>query len=250
MSWLGAGAAIAIAAFLAGRAVQPNETTSEIAAPPPTVIPEAPVLIPAPEAVAAAATEAVEAAPPAVEPIETVEPVEPVEPAPPTPVAAVKAPTVKPQPKQRPAEEVLPAPIEATPVPVLYTTPAVEPEPPAAAEAPAPDALAAAEPPAAVAEEPAAPPAPVIVPARMIRGATPEYPERCAGRAGEKVAVSVIFSITTEGRPVSASVVSSGDRCFNTAAQRAVYDMRFTPRTVDGVPAVETGKTVTIQFVR
>ncbi len=246
VSWLGAGAAIAIAAFLASRALNAQQTTSEMAAPPPTVIAEATAPSPAPEPVAAAPAEAVEEASPVME---TVDPVVSIEPAPPSPVASVKAPTVKPRPKQKPAEEVPTAPLDSTPVPVLFTTPAVEPEPPAAAEIPAPEALAA-EPPAAVEEAPAAPPAPVIVPARMIRGATPEYPERCAGRAGEKVAVSVNFSITTEGRPVSASVISSSDRCFNAAAQRAVYDMRFTPRTVDGVPTVETGKTVTVQFVR
>jgi TonB family protein len=251
VTWLGAGLAVAIAAFLAGRAVQPQQTNSDVAAPPPTIIAEAPPAAPAAEPVVPAPAEAVIEAPPAIEPVA------PAPAAPVAPVVAAKAPTIKPQPKSRSAEET-PPPVESTPVPVLYTTPVVEAAPPAAA-AEAPSAAAAeaqpsetlpAEPPAAVAEEPAAPPAPVIVPARMIRGATPEYPERCAGRAGETVAVNVIFSITTDGRPVSASVVSSSDRCFNPAAQRAVYDMRFSPRTVDGAPAVETGKTVTVQFVR
>lgn len=238
VTWLGAGAAIAVAAFLAGRAVQPQKATSEIAAPPPTVIAEAPTPTPEPVVLAPApAPAAIKLAPPAAE----VRPIV-IEPAP-TAVAAVKPPMVKPQPKNKTAEEVPPAPVEATPVPVLYTTPAVE-DPPLA------DLVAEPPAPVAAVEEPPAAPQPEIIPARMIRGATPEYPDRCAGRAGEMVAVKVIFSITPEGKPVSASVVSSSDRCFNPAAQRAVYDMRFSPRTVDGVPALETGKTVTIQFVR
>ncbi len=242
VTWLGVGAAIAVVAFLAGRALQPQQTKTEIIAPPPTIIAEAPAAAPAPEPVAVEPA-TVEIAPPAVE-----------QAPPPTVVAAVKAPTVKPRPKQPPADEAPPAPIEATPVPVLFTMPIVDAPASADAEAAPAAAIAADEPPAPpaaiAADEPPAAPEPTIVPARMIRGATPLYPERCAGRAGETVAVSLIFSVTPDGRPVSASVISSTDRCFNPAAQRAVYDMRFSPRTVDGVPALETGKTVTVQFVR
>lgn len=220
VTWLGAGAAIAVVAFLAGRAVQPHQVTSEIAPPAATIIAEAPAQAIAPEAPVALETQppAVEIAPPIAEPVEVAQPVE-----------AIKAPVVKPQPKKRIAEEAPPEPVEETPASVIVAAPPapiiVEPEP-----APAPE--------------------PTIIAAKMTRAATPEYPERCAMRAGEKVGVVLVFSVTTEGRPVSASVVASDDRCFNSAAQRAVYDMRFSPRTVDGVPAIETGKTVTVQFVR
>lgn len=213
VTWLGAGAAIAVVAFIAGRAAQPS-TPAPVVTPAPTVIAEAPP--PQPAAIETPAP-VVELAPQVIEPVE----------APPA-VAAVKPPVVKPTPKKRAvAEEPPPAVVEETPAPVLIAAPVVE--------APV---------------EPALPPAPTIIPARVTRAASPEYPERCALRAGAKVGVSVIFSVTSEGRPVSASVASSEDRCFNSAALRAVYDMRFSPRTVDGVATIETAKTVTVQFVR
>jgi TonB family protein len=220
VTWLGAGAAIAVVAFLAGRAVQPQHVTSDIPAPAPTFIAEAPAPVPPPVAVETAPLP-VDPAPPAIEN---------VEPAP--VVAAVRPPVVKPQPRKKILSEAAPAPVEATPPPVIV-------------EASSSEAMVTS-----AQEEPAPAPEPKIIAARMTRSASPDYPERCAMRAGEKVSVNLVFSITAEGRPVAASVVSSDDRCFNAAAQRAVYDMRFSPRTVDGVPTIETGKTVTVQFVR
>ncbi len=212
VTWLGAGAAVAVVAFIAGRAAQPA-APAPVIAPAPAVIAEAPA--PAPVVIETQAP-VVQLAPRVVEPIEAL-------PA----IAAVKPPAPKPKPK-KPVVIEAPAPIvEETPAPVLIAAPAVE--------APV---------------EPAPMPEPVIVPARVSRSAAPEYPERCAARSSAKVGVSVMFSITPEGRPVSASVASSENRCFNSAALRAVYDMRFSPRTVDGVATVETGKTVTVQFVR
>jgi protein TonB len=212
VTWLGAGAAIAVVAFIAGRAAQPA-APAPVAAPQPTVIAEAPA--PQPVAIEAPAP-VVELAPQVIEPVE----------APPA-VAAVKPPVVKPKPKKRVAVEEPIAAVEETPAPVLIAAPVAD---------------APVEPPPA--------PEPKVIAARVTRPASPEYPERCATRAGAKVGVSVIFSVTPEGKPVSASVASSEDRCFNSAALRAVYDMRFSPRTVDGVATTETAKTVTIQFVR
>lgn len=211
VTWLGAGAAIAVVAFIAGRAAQTPAVTSEIA-PAPTVIAEP--VAPAPVAIEAPAP-VVEVAPQAIEPVV----------APPA-VAAVKPPAVKPKPK-RPVVAVEPPPVEEPPAPVLIVAPVVD-----------------------LPVEPAPAPEPKITPARITRGAAAEYPERCALRAGEKVGVSIIFSITTDGKPVSASVASTDNRCFNSAALRAIYEMRFSPRTIDGAPAIETGKTVTVQFVR
>lgn len=216
VTWLGAGAAIAVVAFIAGRAAQPAAVTPEIT-PAPSVIAEAPDPEPAPIAAERPAP-VIEIAPQPEPPIT----------APPA-VASVKPPVVKPKPKKRIVEEAPPAPVEATPAPVLIAAPVVE----APVETPPPPA-----------------PEPRVVPARVTRGAVAVYPERCAMRAGEKVSVAVILSITTEGRPVSASVASSDNRCFNSAALRAVYDMRFSPRMIDGAPAIEAGKTVTVQFVR
>lgn len=216
VTWLGAGAAVAVIAFLAGRAAQPTDTASQIA-PASVAVVEAPapvIIVAEPVAVAAPAL-VVEAAP--AEPIEA----DPI-------VVEVKPPVIKPKPVKRLVLEEAPIePVEETPAPILIATPVI-----------------------AAAPEPAPEPLPVVVPARVMRGATPEYPERCAARAGASVGVSVIFSITSEGRPVSASVAATDDRCFNSAALRAVYEMRFAPRTVDGAAAIETGKTVTVQFVR
>ncbi len=213
VTWLGAGAAIAVVAFIAGRAAQPAAPTP-VAAPAPTVIAAAPA--PNPVAIETPAP-VIELAPQVVEPLDA-----------PLAVAAVKPPVVKPKPKTRAVVKEPSHPVvEETPAPVLIAAPAVE--------TPA---------------EPAPAPEPKIIPVRVTRAAAPEYPERCAARAGEKVGVSVIFSITAEGKPVSASVASTDNRCFNSAALRAIYDMRFSPRTVDGAPVIETGKTVTVQFVR
>lgn len=233
VTWLGVGAAIAVAAFIAGRAAEPRPTAAETApAPVPTVVSAPPAAAPTPAPIEPPAPIA-EAAPPAIEAIE-----------PPPAVAAAKPPAVKPKPKlPKPIET--PAPISETPPSILFTM--LESEPAALAgptDAVTEPLLSEADP----AE--VAPPAPVIVPARVARGAVAVYPERCAVRAGDKVGVSVMFSITTDGKPVSASVAASDNRCFNSAALRAVYDMRFSPRTVDGVPSIETGKSVTVQFVR
>ncbi|MDZ7626962.1 MAG: helix-turn-helix domain-containing protein [Parvularculaceae bacterium] len=224
VTWIGAGAAIAVVAFLAGRIAQPNETASPI--------------VPAPTVVAAVEAPATVVEPIIIEPEpapvpETV--VEAVVESPATPpVVVVKAPIIKPKPKPAPVKV---APVEEAPVLVVETPPAV--------------LFTTVETPLEpVAEAEPAIPEPVIVPAKVIIGAAPAYPERCVTRAGDKVAVSVIFSITTAGKPVSATVAETDDRCFNTSALRAVYEMRFAPRTVDGAPAIETGKTVTIQFVR
>jgi TonB family protein len=211
VTWLGAGAAIAVVAFIAGRAAQPA-APAPVVTPAPTIIAEAP----APKPVAIEAAPPIELAPQVIKPVEA-------SPA----VAAVKPPVVKPKPKKRIVVEQPVAAVEETPAPVLIAAPVAE---------------APVKPPPA--------PEPKVIPARVTRAASPEYPERCATRAGVKVGVSVIFSVTPAGKPVSASVSSSEDRCFNSAALRAVYDMRFSPRTVDGVATTETAKTVKVQFVR
>lgn len=224
VTWLGAGAVIALAAFIAGRAAQPAGATSDLApSPAPTIIAAAPAAV-AVEPIAPVA----EIAPQVVEPLES-----------PAPLAAVKPPVLKPKPKKPIVEEAQAAPVSETPPSVLFTMLESAVEPAAAEEAP----LAPAE------EAPLAP-EPKIIPARVTRSAAPVYPERCALRAGENVGVSVIFSITAEGRPVAASVASTQNRCFNSAALRAVYEMRFSPRTIDGAPAIESGKIVSVQFVR
>lgn len=209
VTWIGAGAAIAIVAFLAGRAAQPREATLPVAEPATVVSEVQPTAAPAPEPIAALE-------PPVQLPMAA-------EPAP--EIAAVEPPAVKPKPKK----------------PIVVEAPPPEPT----AESPAPIIGSPVAAPA-----PVEPSAPKIVAASILKSAAPRYPERCAARADETVGVSVIFSITAAGKPVSASVASTENRCFNSAALRAVYDMRFSPRTIDGAPATEAGKTVTVQFVR
>ncbi len=209
VTWIGAGAAIAIVAFLAGRAAQPREATLPVAEPATVVSEVQPTAAPAPEPIAA--LELPVQAPMAAEPAPA--------------IAAVEPPAVKPKPKK----------------PIVVEAPPPEPT----AESPAPIIGSPVAAPA-----PVEPSAPKIVAASILKSAAPRYPERCAARADETVGVSVIFSITAAGKPVSASVASTENRCFNSAALRAVYDMRFSPRTIDGAPATEAGKTVTVQFVR
>lgn len=95
-----------------------------------------------------------------------------------------------------------------------------------------------------------APAGPQIVAASIIRAAEPVYPERCVRHAAATESVDVIFSITVQGRPVGAAVVQSSNDCFNSAAVNAASDMRFAPRRVDGKPAIETAKVVTVRFAR
>jgi TonB family protein len=121
-------------------------------------------------------------------------------------------------------------PVETTPAPVMIEmahTPA-EPTPAPVVEAPAP----------------------VVRAATLLKPAAPDYPERCAARAAKEEAVGVMFNVSVDGRAVGALAIESTNACFNAAAVEAAYKMRFSPRTVDGVPQVEPGKTATIRFVR
>lgn len=106
--------------------------------------------------------------------------------------------------------------------------------------------------PVEAAPAPVAPVAPQqnIVAARILRAATPVYPERCARNAAAEESVDVIFSITVEGRPVGAAVVDTTNACFNSAAVDSASDMRFAPRMIDGKASIETAKVVTIRFTR
>lgn len=122
-----------------------------------------------------------------------------------------------------------------------------------AAQEPAPLAPLASEPAGDLGAIAAVAPAttePQIVAASIIRAAEPVYPERCVRHAAATESVDVIFSITVQGRPVGAAVVQSSNDCFNSAAINAASDMRFAPRRIDGKPAIETAKVVTVRFAR
>ncbi|WP_428407512.1 TonB family protein [Hyphococcus sp.] len=90
----------------------------------------------------------------------------------------------------------------------------------------------------------------VIIEAVLSRPIAPDYPNRCTRGADERESVTVMFDVSAEGRPVSARIISTSNDCFNSEALRTVERWRFTPRTVDGTPALESGKTATVNFVK
>lgn len=118
---------------------------------------------------------------------------------------------------------------------------------PAASAAPAEDSpIAPTDVETRLAPAPAA--EPTIVKARAIRSVAPKYPERCAAGAAVSESVALAFDVTAEGRAANARVETSSNSCFHSAALAALGRMRFSPRTIDGRPSVETGKGLTVQF--
>ncbi|MFC2951516.1 TonB family protein [Marinicaulis aureus] len=133
------------------------------------------------------------------------------------------------------AEETTPAP-EVTEEPVQAETPAP------AVEEPRERALPRRA-------RPAPPPRqPVIVKAELSRSIAPDYPNRCTRGANDMESVTLRFDVSAEGRAVNMRVASSTNNCFETEALNTVGRWRFSPRTVDGASAVETGKTATLNF--
>ncbi len=91
-------------------------------------------------------------------------------------------------------------------------------------------------------------PAPVVKEAALVRSVAPTYPERCAREAGDVESVTVMFDVNAGGRAVNARIVTSSNDCFNDEALRAMGRWRFSPRTVNGAPSIETGKSATLKF--
>ena len=91
-------------------------------------------------------------------------------------------------------------------------------------------------------------PAPVVVEAALTRSAAPQYPDRCTRSASDLEAVTVRFDVDAAGRAANMRVVSTTNACFNDEALRAIERWRFSPRTVDGAAARESGKTATLNF--
>lgn len=157
-----------------------------------------------------------------------------------------------------PPSAAAPAREEATPAPPPVRPQAPEPR---AAEAPAPREPVAQpdirapqprvdEPPRPLPRRARPAPRPVIVEAELTRSSAPAYPERCARGAAAVESVTVRFDVSASGRAVNARVVSSTDDCFEAEALSALSRWRFSPRTVDGAPAVEEGKTATLKFAQ
>ncbi|MEZ5921839.1 MAG: TonB family protein [Parvularculaceae bacterium] len=94
----------------------------------------------------------------------------------------------------------------------------------------------------------AARPAPVIVEASLVNAPVAKFPRNCAAPRGAIINVGVVFDIAANGRPANAKIASSDNGCFDSAALAAADTMKFAPRTVDGKPAIESAKRVTIRF--
>lgn len=95
---------------------------------------------------------------------------------------------------------------------------------------------------------PAAPPKPkiVIVDAQIERDRKPRYPSRALAR-GVEASVTVSMDINDEGRVKDARIIQAATgryaREFGISALRAAKRTRFTPKTIDGVPAPTNGYT-------
>jgi len=148
------------------------------------------------------------------------------------------------------------------PMPLAAITPRGTPDEPVP-QAPSKPAQLQAEPAAGIAapipsdETPALPaqmapqgarPAPVIVEASLVNAPVAKFPRNCAAARGAIINVGVVFDIAANGRPANAKIISSDNGCFDSAALAAAGTMKFSPRTIDGKPAVEGAKRVTIRF--
>ena len=89
---------------------------------------------------------------------------------------------------------------------------------------------------------------PVIVASEPQRFPAPSYPRSCTGGASQTESVTLLFDVTTAGRPTNVRVLSSTNDCFNTAALNAMKRWRFSPKTVNGVVQKDAGKAATLNF--
>ena len=87
-----------------------------------------------------------------------------------------------------------------------------------------------------------------IFPAVLTRSVTPEYPRGCDASAADVESVTLIFDVGVNGRVANARVASSTNSCFETEALSTITRWRFNPRSVNGAPTVDAGKTATLNF--
>lgn len=84
--------------------------------------------------------------------------------------------------------------------------------------------------------------------ARPIFRVPPKYPGRCLRGAEDIEHVLVEFDVTVEGTTENISTVESSSHCFDRAAEKAVEEWRYKPRSVAGKPAVRKGVQTQITF--
>jgi protein TonB len=90
-------------------------------------------------------------------------------------------------------------------------------------------------------------PPPVIQEPRLVRNATPEYPQAAAAKGVEGF-VEVRFNVSTQGTVSDVTIVQSQPaEIFDRAAIAAVRRWKYNPKFVDGVP-VESRMQVRLKF--
>ena len=75
----------------------------------------------------------------------------------------------------------------------------------------------------------------------------PPYPEACASRGAEGVVV-VEYDVTDRGEVVNIRIISSPDRCFDSAVRRAVQNYKYSPLMVDGKAIAQKNIRESIRF--
>lgn len=101
--------------------------------------------------------------------------------------------------------------------------------------------------PAAAPSEPAAATQDVVS-LRRVESIDPVYPPLCESDAADRETVRLRYSVNRSGLPVSPSVISSSNPCFNGAAVTALVRWRYDARSV--TPENSRGLTTTFTFVR
>lgn len=84
--------------------------------------------------------------------------------------------------------------------------------------------------------------------ARPVFRLPPKYPRRCLRGAEDAEYVLVEFDVTVEGTTENISTADSSNNCFDRAAEKAVEEWRYKPRSVAGKPAVRKGVQTQITF--
>ncbi len=85
--------------------------------------------------------------------------------------------------------------------------------------------------------------------ARPIARFPPIYPDNCRSRSDDGELIVVQFSVSEDGSTENIEVLESTNRCFNTAALRAIEQWRYRPRIVDEEPRKREGVVVHIKFL-
>lgn len=91
-------------------------------------------------------------------------------------------------------------------------------------------------------------PSDTIFPARLTRMVEPEYPGQCDRRAANLETVTVLFDVNTQGRATNPRVQATTNECFNTEALRTIARWRFNPKSINGEPVIDAGKSATLNF--